>query len=152
MFLIFKKQAVIFEVVRINFKCNGFVCVLSFFSVVMTSGFLVLFCSFGRTLTFLLQWVAFRGEFFPKGFAEGLRIAWTLKLVFLFQTQIYDFPYSISDLDKRKNDFRHMRDARLVQGSYKRPQLTRIDLHLHSSWEGLKICQFWCRKKNNSSL
>ena len=153
MLLIFKKQAVIFEAVRINFKCNGFVCVLSFFSVVKISGFLVLFCSFGRTLTFLLQWVAFRGDFFPKGFAEGLRFAANLETC---------FPISVPNLwlsilyfrpgQKEKNDFRHMRDLRLVHGSYKRPQLTRIDFLLHSTVRRTTNLSILMQEKKISSL
>ena len=152
MLLIFKKQAVIFEAVRINFKCNGFVCVLSFFSVVKISGFLVLFCSFGRTLTFLLQWVAFRGDFSQR-FCWGLEVRcepWNLFSYFGPKSMIVHTLFQT--WTKGKNDFRHMRDLRLVHGSYKRPQLTRIDFLLHSTVRRTTNLSILMQEKKISSL
>ena len=134
MFLIFKKQAVIFEAVRINFKCNGFVCVLSFFF--RSSRFPdSLYCSVhlaGRLRFCYSGWLS--GGIFSQRFCWGLEVRgepWNLFSYFGPKSMIVHTLFQT--WTKGKNDFRHMRDLRLVHGSYKRPQLTRIDFLLHST-------------------
>lgn len=145
MFLIFKKQAVIYEAVRRNFKCNGFVCVLSVFFGRQDFRIPCIILFIWQDAYFSVTVGGFPGGVSSKRFCWGLEDRVNLETCFPISDP--NLWLSIPGQNEKRN-FRRMRDLRLVRGSYKRPQLTRIDFHLHRSWKRLKICQFWCRKKN----
>lgn len=134
-FLIFKKQDVIFEAVGINFKCNGVVCVLSFFFGRQDFRIPCIVLFIWQDAYFSVTVGGFQGRvFFPKVLlrAWGSCEPWNLFSYFRPKSMIVLTLFQT--WTKGKNDFRHMRDIRLVHGSYKRSpwQLTRIVFHLHS--------------------